>query len=63
LNEKIKEMKAYRKRILADLQKEYRKLNKDFRPYVEEGFNNFIQAVDEMLFELSNGIPPSLVLK
>ncbi|MBI4596033.1 MAG: B12-binding domain-containing radical SAM protein, partial [Candidatus Tectomicrobia bacterium] len=53
LEEMLKDLTAYRKRVSGQLQKKYRRLHKDFRPYVEEALINLEKFIDNRLAELS----------
>jgi len=53
LQRRLGELKASRDRMVADLRKEARRLNKDFRRYVEEALENFQTSLDEMIHDLS----------
>jgi len=53
LQRRLGELKASRDRMVADLRKEARRLNKDFRRYVEEALEAFQASLDDMIHRLS----------
>lgn len=55
VNKKIQEIINYRDILLSDIRRQYRRLNKDFRPYVEESLNAFLHNLDETLYEITVG--------
>ena len=59
LEERLSEMKAYRDRTAADMRREYRRLNKDFRIYVEESTRKFEALMAEVIERASADLAQS----
>lgn len=57
IDERIRDLKAYRDRALADIRREYRRLHKDFQVYVEEALANFETLVDDVIRAAAQGRP------
>jgi radical SAM superfamily enzyme YgiQ (UPF0313 family) len=54
----LAELKAYRDQVLVQIRARYRKLNKDFRGYVNEAVAGFQATLDELIASKSS--PPTL---
>ena len=52
----IRELTAYRDRLLADLHREYENLHTDFQPFAEEALQNFERMMDQIFQDLSGPI-------
>lgn len=54
LKKTVESLKAYRDKSIVELQCEYERIHRDFRPYAEEALSNFEKTIDEIIFEVSS---------